>query len=128
MKNHKRLLALVLAFVLALSLGIPASAAVEDTGFSDVDANAWYAEAVLYCREHKLMGGIGNNRFAPESSLTRAQLATVLYRIEGEPAVTGTDAFTDTDSGVWYSNAVRGSPSRKLWKVMAAGDLAPVTR
>lgn len=43
MKNHKRLLSLVLAFVLALSLGVSAFAAVEDTGFSDVASNAWYA-------------------------------------------------------------------------------------
>ena len=80
MKNHKRLLSLVLAFVLALSLGIPAFAAAGDTGFPDVDANAWYAEAVLYCREHGLMEGVGNGRFAPESSLTRAMLVTVLWR------------------------------------------------
>ena len=78
MKNHKKLLSLVLAFMLALSLSVPAFSAVEDTGFSDVDAAAWYAEAVMYCREHGLMTGIGNNQFAPESSLTRAQMATVL--------------------------------------------------
>lgn len=99
MRAHKKFFSLMLAFVLAFSLGIPAFAAVEDTGFSDVDAGAWYAEAVMYCREHGLMDGIGNSQFAPENSLTRAQLATVLYRIEGEPAVTGTDAFTDTAGG-----------------------------
>ena len=103
MKHLKQCLTLALA---ALSVSISALAAVEDTGFSDVDANAWYAEAVLYCREHNLMAGIGNSQFAPESNLTRAQLATVLYRIEGTPAVTGTDAFTDTPDGAWYSDAV----------------------
>lgn len=83
MKNLKRFAALFLTLVLALALSVPALAAVEDTGFSDVDADAWYAEAVVYCREHNLMAGIGNNQFAPESNLTRAQFATVLYRIEG---------------------------------------------
>ena len=106
MKHHKRVFSLVLALVLALSLSVSVFAAVEDTGFSDVDAAAWYAEAVMYCREHGLMTGIGNNQFAPESSLTRAQMATVLYRIEGTPALTGTDAFTDTADGEWYSDAV----------------------
>ena len=106
MKNPKRLLSRVLACMTALALSIPAFAAVEDTGFSDVDAGAWYAEAVTYCREHGLMSGIGDNQFAPENSLTRAQLASVLYWIEGEPAVTGTDAFTDTVDGAWYSSAV----------------------
>ena len=58
MKNLKRLCALILTLALALALSVPASAAVEDTGFSDVDADAWYAEAVMYCREHNLMAGI----------------------------------------------------------------------
>lgn len=131
MKHHKRLLSMVLAFVLALSLGIPAFAAVEDTGFSDVDADAWYAEAVLYCREHGLMGGVGSNRFAPESRLTRAELATVLYRIEGEPAVTGTDAFTDTADGTWYSDAVLWVSQRELMDGYGNGRFGandPVTR
>ena len=106
MKNLKRFGVLFLTLALALGLIIPAFAAVDDTGFSDVDANAWYAEAVMFCREHNLMAGIGNDQFAPESNLTRAQFATVLYRIEGTPAVTGTDAFTDTPDGAWYSDAV----------------------
>lgn len=125
MKNHKRLRSLVLAFVLALSLGIPAFAAVEDTGFSDVDADAWYAEAVIYCREHGLMEGIGNSRFAPENSLTRAQLAMVLYRIEGEPAVTGTDTFTDTDNGAWYSDAVLWISRQKIMEGYGGGRFGP---
>ncbi len=86
---------------MAFSLTTLSFAAVEDTGFSDMDAGAWYAEAVIYCREYDLMAGIGNNQFVPESNLTRAQLATVLYRIEDTPAVTGVDAFTDTPDGAW---------------------------
>lgn len=74
----------------------------EDTAcYACKKTGAWYAEAVMYCREHGLMAGIGNNLFAPGAGLTRAQLATVLYRIEGAPAVTGTDDFTDTDDGAW---------------------------
>lgn len=125
MKNHKRLLSLVLAFVTTLSLSIPAFAAVEDTGFSDVDAGAWYAEAVMYCREHGLMSGIGNNQFAPESSLTRAQLAAVLYRIAGSPAVTGTDSFTDTVDGAWYSSAVLWASRQGLVSGYGGGLFGP---
>lgn len=106
MKNHKRLLSLVLAFVLALSLGIPAFAAVEDTGFADVDAGAWYAEAVAYVRDNDLMSGTAPTAFSPEGTMTRAMLAAVLYRMEDTPAVSGTDAFTDTAEGDWYSDAV----------------------
>ena len=43
---------------MALSLHILVLAAVEDTGYSDVAADAWYAEAVTYCREHGWMNGM----------------------------------------------------------------------
>ena len=125
MKHLKKCLTLALAALLALGVSIPALAAVEDTGFSDVDANAWYAEAVMYCREHNLMAGIGNNQFAPESNLTRAQLATVLYRIEGTPAVTGTDAFTDTPDGAWYSDAVLWASQQELVSGYGGGLFGP---
>ncbi len=125
MRIWKRFGASILALTLALALAVPACAAVEDTGFSDVDANAWYAEAVQYCREHSLMGGVGNKQFAPESSLTRAQLATVLYRIEGSPAVTGTDAFTDTPDGAWYEDAVLWASQQKLIGGYGGGKFGP---
>ena len=106
MKHLKKTLSLALAVLLALGISVPAFAAVEDTGFSDVDASAWYAEAVMYCREHGLMNGTSNTTFAPESSLTRAMLVTVLYRSAGSPAVTGTDNFSDTMAGAYYADAV----------------------
>ncbi len=127
MKNLKHFgaLLLTLTLALALALAVPALAAVDDTGFSDVDAGAWYAEAVIYCREHNLMDGTGNNRFAPESILTRAQLATVLYRIEGTPAVTGTDAFTDTADGAWYNDAVLWASQQNLISGYGGGLFGP---
>ena len=125
MRNLKRLGALFLTLALTFTLAVPVFAAVDDTGFSDVDADAWYAEAVMYCREHNLMAGIGNNQFAPESSLTRAQFATVLYRIEGTPAVTGTDAFTDTPDGAWYSDAVLWVSQQNLISGYGGGLFGP---
>ena len=125
MKNLKRLGALILTLTLTFALAVPAFAAVDDTGFSDVDADAWYAEAVMYCREHNLMAGTGNNQFAPESNLTRAQLATVLYRIEGTPAVTGTDDYTDTPDGAWYSNAVLWISQRGIMGGYGGGLFGP---
>lgn len=106
MRNIKRLTALLTVAALILSLSVTALAAVEDTGFSDVDAGAWYAEAAMYCREHGLMNGTSGTTFEPEASLTRAMLVTVLYRSAGSPAVTGRDHFTDTAEGAYYANAV----------------------
>ena len=69
------------ALFFSLSMALPASATVSDTGYSDVDAGAWYAESVAWCRENNLMAGVGGGRFAPDSTLTRAMLAAVLQRL-----------------------------------------------
>ncbi len=125
MRYLKRSATLFLTLMMVFSLAVTASAAVDDTGFSDVDSNAWYAEAVVYCQEHHLMAGVDDDRFDPESNLTRAQLATVLYRIEGTPAVTGTDAFTDTPDGMWYSDAVLWASQRELVSGYGGGLFGP---
>ncbi len=78
----------------------------ETDGFSDVPADADYAQAVEWCREEGLMGGVGGDRFDPEGVLTRATLATVLYRAEKAPAVTAAPNFPDAKAGTWYSDAV----------------------
>ena len=48
MQGLKKTRIFALTLLLALSIAVPAFAAVEDTGFSDVDAGSWYAEAVMY--------------------------------------------------------------------------------
>ncbi len=129
MKTRKRFGALFLSMILVLALMVPASAA--GSGYSDVDEDAWYAEAVAYCRENNIMNGIGGGRFDPEGSLTRAALATILYRIAGTPPVTGTDVFTDTEDGEWYSDAVLWASSQKLVSGYGNGRFGtndPVTR
>lgn len=105
MKNLRTLGIVLMALILSLCLGASVFAA-EDTGFSDVADDAWYAEAVAYCRDQGIMSGVTETTFAPGSTMTRAMLASVLYQIEGSPAVTGDDAFTDTQSGAWYAPAV----------------------
>lgn len=97
--------ALLLSLAMLLLLAMPACA-VNATAFDDVPAGAWYTEAVQALREMDLMNGVGDNRFNPDGVFTRAQLATVLYRLAGSPKVSGEDSFTDTVSGTWYSDAV----------------------
>ena len=104
MKKFQRIGALALAC--AFSLNATAFAALDDTGYTDVDADAWYADAVSYVTDNGLMGGTSSTAFSPEDAMTRAMLATVLYRAADTPAVTGTDDFTDTADGTWYADAV----------------------
>ena len=120
MKFWKKRAAWILAAALTLGCLSSAFAAAEDTGFSDVDANAWYAESVAYCREHNLMAGVGNKQFDPESSLTRAMLVTILWRQAGSPAVDYLMQFSDVPEGRWYSEAVRWSASERL--IVGYGD------
>lgn len=103
---RKRISLMLTAFCLVFILAVPALADTGDTGFSDVAADAWYADAVVYCREHGLMSGTSAAAFSPYSLASRAQLAAILYRQSGSPAVTGASPFTDAAAGAWYSNAV----------------------
>ena len=99
----KRILFVLIAAVIALGLALPTIAAGP---YTDVADDAWYAESVSALREKGLMVGLSDTIFGPNATFTRAQLATVLYRMAGEPAVIGEDDFTDTENGTWYSDAV----------------------
>ena len=74
--------------------------------FTDVAEGAWYYDAVSYAYENGLMTGTSATLFAPSTVTSRAMLATLLWRLEGEPAVTGATSFTDVASGTWYTDAV----------------------
>ena len=103
-KTIAQLAAIVICVAMAFSFATVAMA--EGGSYADVSQNAWYAEAVAALREKGIMDGVGDNRFDPEGVFTRAQLATVLYRLADKPAVSGEDSFTDTESSKWYSDAV----------------------
>lgn len=74
--------------------------------FDDVAADAWYAPAVDYVKYGRIMNGMGSNRFQPNTTMTRAMFAKVLYALEGAPSVRGLSCpFTDA-GGSWYTDAV----------------------
>ena len=74
--------------------------------FTDVQADDWYYEGVSYVYQHKLMTGMTDTLFAPEDTLVRAQFATVLYRMNGEPEVSYENVFPDVPEGQWFTEAV----------------------
>lgn len=116
MENLKRLGVASLILLLSLILAVSACAAAESAGFTDVAGDAWYAEAVRYCRENDLMNGVSDAHFDPEGTLTRAQLATALWRQEGRPVVNYLLQFSDVPEGQWYTEAVRWAASEGLWQ------------
>ena len=92
----------------AVGAGQPAAA------FTDVPSDAWYAGAVQYCRENGLMAGTSDTTFAPEATLTRAMLVTILWRQAEKPVVNYLMQFSDVPEGQWYSETVRWAASEKL--------------
>ena len=81
------------------------------SGFVDVPASAYYADAVKWAVEKGITTGTSATTFSPEASCTRAQMVTFLWRAAGSPAPKATTtAFTDLDKSAYYYDAV-------LWAV-----------
>ena len=93
--------------------------------FPDVAEGDWFYDAVRYAYETGLMDGVGDNRFAPNSETTRAQLVTILYRLEGEPEVSGTSGFTDVEAGTWYTDAVAWAAANGIVNGVSETEFAP---
>ena len=93
--------------------------------FTDVTEGDWFYDAVRYAYENSLMDGVGDNLFAPNSETTRAQLMTILYRLEGEPAVTGESGFTDVEADTWYTNAVAWAAANGIVNGVSETQFAP---
>ena len=97
----------------------------EPLPFTDVAESDWFYDAVRYAYENGLMGGVGDNLFAPNSPTTRAQLVTILYRLEGEPEVSGQSPFTDVEADTWYTDAVTWAAEEGVVNGVSATQFAP---
>ena len=96
-------------------------------GFPDVAASAWYADAVNWAAANGYVTGYDNGSFGPEDSLTREQLAVMLYRYAGSPEPTGSlDGFTDAASASDYAvDALRWAVGEGLLTGKDGGRLDP---
>ena len=83
-------------------------AQIEQTPFRDVEETGWYYDAVVYALDTGLMSGISEDEFAPNSTLTRAMVAQMLYSLAGKPEL-GSNLgypYADVTPGSWYVDAV----------------------
>ena len=80
--------------------------AAAEAGYTDVTEANWFYEAVTYVTEKGLVDGETETTFAPNASMTRADLVTALYRLAGSPEVTAENPFTDVAADAEYYNAV----------------------
>ena len=72
--------------------------------FDDVERHDWYMRNVRFVYSSGLMSGVASGEFAPEADLSRAMIATILWRLAGEPDATSNGALTDVEAGRWYAN------------------------
>ena len=94
------------------------------SGFGDVPQNSWFADAVKYVSENKLMNGTSTTSFSPNGNMSRAMLATVLYRMSGETAEAGS-SFRDVPSSAYYAAAVSWASSKGIVNGTGADVFSP---
>lgn len=102
----KRLLSLALALCLVCSLLPGTALAAGENPFTDVPASHWAHDDITYVYENDLMNGTDGSLFSPESTTTRAQVVTVLYRLAGQPAADWANPFWDVPASAWFHDAV----------------------
>ena len=93
--------------------------------FIGVHGGGWVYEAVSYAYANGLMDGVGDGLFDPNGEVTRAQLVTILWRLEGEPVVNYAMPFNDVASGEWYAGAVRWAAGEGIVTGVSATEFAP---
>ena len=82
--------------------------------FSDVPAGAWYEDAVHFVDSRDLFNGTSDTTFEPDTDMSRAMAATVLWRLDGQPAAPAGDVFADVAPDAWYTAAVRWAAASQV--------------
>lgn len=91
--------------------------------FTDVTARDWYYPAVKSLYDRGLIRGVAPDRFAPDRPAQRAEAVTLLYRLAGEPPVSGPTGFFDVPVGAWYAAPVRWAEGRRSPRGSHPGSL-----
>lgn len=97
---------------------------IHTISYNDVTAGDWFTSDVIYVTLTGLMNGTGDG-FSPNNNINRAQLVTVLYRMAGQPEVTGENPFTDVPDGQWYTDAVLWAAENGITEGTSETTFAP---
>ena len=95
--------------------------------FGDVARGDYFFDAAEWAAENGIMDGVGGGLFAPHSACTRAQIVTILYRMEGSPAASA-NPFRDVVSGSYYENAVAWAAEHGIAAGYGGGLFGPNDR
>ena len=93
--------------------------------FEDLDYTKWYHQGVCYMIEKGHMIGIGDNKWGPEQVITRAEIATILWRIAGSEVVDYALDFSDVEADMWYTEAIEWAVSEEIFLGYGDGTFGP---
>ena len=92
--------------------------------FTDIDM--WAHDSICFVAENDIMNGMSATTFEPETHASRAMMVTVLYRMAGEPDVSGLDnPFADVAPSTWYADAVVWAASTGITLGKSATEFVP---
>lgn len=92
--------------------------------FTDAQNDAWYHDGVHYCLVNGMMNGTGSTAFNPNGTITRGQLVTILWRMEGQPDAVSA-GFTDVEAGQYYETAVNWAAANNIVNGVGDNKFAP---
>ncbi|MEF2247152.1 S-layer homology domain-containing protein [Paenibacillus sp. IITD108] len=93
--------------------------------FADIAHDDWFYFSVRYAYNEGLFTGTSETKFSPSGKMSRAMLATVLYRMENQPNVKFSDVFSDVQSGHWYSDPIIWANQNQIVNGYGKGIFAP---
>ncbi len=93
--------------------------------FDDILSSQWFYRDVLFCYKNGLMSGTGARTFSPYDTTMRGMIATILWRLDGEPEVSGDNPFSDVASGKYYTEAIVWAAENKIANGYDAKNFGP---
>lgn len=93
--------------------------------YSDLAMDYWYHDGVHFCIKHGYLVGMSDTAFEPDTSVTRAMIVAILWRMEEMPTVESTISFSDIADGTWYTDAVRWAASHNIVSGYTQTTFAP---
>lgn len=97
-------------------------------GFSDVAADAYYADAVVWAVDKGITSGTSGTTFSPDATCSTAEILTFLWRASGSPVPTIENPFSDVNTGSYYADAALWAYEKGLVSGTSFGGDAPATR
>ncbi|MCG7378173.1 S-layer homology domain-containing protein [Paenibacillus sp. ACRSA] len=101
------------------------SSSAASVSYTDVSATHWAISEIQKAQSAGIMNGLSTTKFAPEGSITRAQMATIAYRWMQQQASEAEASFTDVSADLWASDAIAYVQSSGLMVGYSDGTFKP---